>query len=98
PPRPPPFPYTTLFRSRPPEADRHGDPLPAGALLRLGTVRWRQGGRVMAVAISPDGKTVATGGVDHVIHLREAATGKSLRVLRGRSEEHTSELQSPYDL
>ncbi|MBI1916835.1 MAG: WD40 repeat domain-containing protein [Planctomycetes bacterium] len=41
----------------------------------------------MAVAISADGRTVAAGGVDHVIHLREAATGKSLRVLRGHTDE-----------
>jgi RNA polymerase sigma factor (sigma-70 family) len=72
---------------RPPATDQHGDPLPAGALLRLGTVRWRHGGRVMAVAVSPDGKTIAAGGVDRLIHLWDAATGKSLRVLRGHTDE-----------
>jgi RNA polymerase sigma factor (sigma-70 family) len=72
---------------RPPSRDLYGDPLPAGALLRLGTLRWRQGGRVMSVAFSPDGKTVAAGGVDQVIHLRHSATGRSLRTFRGHTDE-----------
>jgi WD40 repeat protein len=39
--------------------DRHGDPLPEGALLRLGTLRWRAVGEVETLAVSPDGTTVA---------------------------------------
>src|SRR5262249_48388268 len=43
-----------------PRLDRHGDPLPEGALARLGTLRWRALGEVEAPAFAPDSKGVAT--------------------------------------
>ena len=54
--------------------DLYGDPLPAGALLRLGTVRMRHGGIIRAAAFSPDGKLVVT--ADGQLKAWETATGE----------------------
>src|SRR5207302_559231 len=58
--------------------DSYGDPLPTGALLRLGTTRLRQPGGCYCVALSPDGKRVASGGV-YSVRVWDAATGVKLR-------------------
>jgi WD40 repeat protein len=61
--------------------DIHGDALPAGAVQRLGTLRFRHNST--ALAYSPDGKTLASGGRDNQIRLFDAASGKELRRLIG---------------
>jgi WD40 repeat protein len=61
--------------------DRYGDPLPAGALARLGTTRLRHTEQVGHVVVAPDGKTVASGGLDDTVRLWDAATGKLVRSL-----------------
>ena len=65
------------------------DDLPPGAVARMGTVRFRHHDLIRSLAVSPDEKTVATGGWDpnstseQPIRLWDAATGKELRQLRG---------------
>src|SRR5260370_42592953 len=56
--------------------DRYGDPLPVGAIARLGTLRFRHAGQVVAVVYSPDGKLLATAGYDETVRLWETAGGK----------------------
>jgi hypothetical protein len=63
----------------PARRDAAGDLLPPGAVARLGTVRFRHGGAVTTVAYFPDGKAVASGGLDGVIRVWDAATGEELR-------------------
>jgi WD40 repeat protein len=55
------------------------DPLPAGALYRLGTRDYRHSEPVQAVAYSPDGKVLASASDDNTVRTWEAATGKEQR-------------------
>src|SRR5205085_240619 len=69
-----------------PHADRHGDPLPAGAIGRLGTGRLqhvadRGNEGLGALAFSPNGALLAGAGRDGRVSLWDAATGRLRRVL-----------------
>src|SRR5262249_22258537 len=63
-----------------PPVDQLGDPPPEGAVARLGTTRFRHGGREL-LGFTPDGKTLlfADGGS---LHLMDAAAGKETKVFR----------------
>jgi RNA polymerase sigma factor (sigma-70 family) len=74
----------------PERTDRFGDPLPPGALARIGTVRLRHGSNVAALVLSGDGKIVVSVGRDGIrlpllkdndptACVWDAATGKEFR-------------------
>jgi WD40 repeat protein len=58
--------------------DLYGDPLPRGALARLGTIRYRHPGWYKRIA-ALDNQTFAVGTSDNTVRLWDAATGKTLR-------------------
>src|SRR5437764_14002539 len=64
--------------------DALGDALPAHALMRIGTLRMRHQGPVTAVALAPDGKSVAalSYGGDVPVRIWCAAPGPGLVLLR----------------
>jgi WD40 repeat protein len=60
------------------KVDPHGDPLPAGALARLGTTRFRHAAAVTFVAFAADGKLL-TAGRDNTIRLWDLEGRKEVR-------------------
>ena len=67
--------------SQPPRTDRYGDPLPAGAVMRLGTVRFRQAPHILHIVYSPDGQLVVTDNGQSPLQICDAQDGKLLRRL-----------------
>jgi WD40 repeat protein len=66
-----------------PRRDHFGDPLPPGALARMGTVRFRHGGTISSFALSPDDRILVTASSDHTVRLWDVATGREVRRLVG---------------
>jgi hypothetical protein len=65
-----------LDQAKPVGADLLGDPLPAGALARLGTTKFRPGGLVTKVTYSQDGKRLFSAAGNVIAW--DAATGREL--------------------
>jgi len=65
--------------ARPAATDLHDDPLPAGALARIGTVRWRHGRPITFVGFGPEGKTIVSASEDGTIRQWDRQTGKETR-------------------
>jgi RNA polymerase sigma factor (sigma-70 family) len=75
PPKAPPAPIAPAPATA--RTDALGDPLPDAALLRFGTRRFRHPNNAHELALSPNGKLVATAG-NHAIIVWETATGREL--------------------
>lgn len=78
--------------------DAHGDPLPPGAVARLGTVRFRPTGYQgnSTVALSPDGKVLAVGGPPtNQLTFLDTATGKEVRRIESPSDRPNFLAYSP---
>jgi RNA polymerase sigma factor (sigma-70 family) len=61
--------------------DLYGDPLPRGAVARLGSMRLRHAG-LSDFALVPDGKTILTVGRDRILRSWDMATGKQIRTVK----------------
>jgi RNA polymerase sigma factor (sigma-70 family) len=59
--------------------DAFGDPLPASAVARIGTVRWRHAEPVHFLGMSADGKRVISAADDRYIRVWDFETGKELQ-------------------
>src|SRR5581483_1121905 len=64
--------------AEPPRTDLYGDPLPPGAVARLGTLRLRHAD-VAALTFSKDGKLLISCSRDGEVRVWDAATGKLVR-------------------
>jgi WD40 repeat protein len=63
-----------------PAVDAFGDPLPEGAFARIGTTRFRHGGKEL-MGFTPDGKTLMYLG-SGAIHLMDATSGQETKSIR----------------
>src|SRR5215831_3417589 len=65
-------------QGQPATHDRYGDPLPPGAVARLGTVRFRHNTNIVFAAFLPDGKRVVSVSNDGLLCAWEFPSGKPI--------------------
>jgi WD40 repeat protein len=78
-----------------PRTDRHGDPLPPGAIARLGGLRLQHGGGISNLLFTCDGKGLISAGSEPLIRLWDPATGKEVRLFAGHEAPVCSAALSP---
>jgi WD40 repeat protein len=71
--------FADAGQSPAPVNDLYGDPLPAGAVARLGTTRFRHDDTIVFAAFLPGGKSVLSVSSDGVICAWEFPSGKQIR-------------------
>src|SRR5262245_3525896 len=64
-----------------PRTDLYGDPLPHGAVARLGSARLRHAG-LSDFVLLPGGKAVLSAGSDRVLRFWDVATGRQARAVK----------------
>lgn len=79
------LPVAAVGAEVPTRADRYGDPLPKGAVARLGTARLRHLDNIQSIVFSADGKMLAATDAPTVA-LWETATGKALGSFRSHAK------------
>ncbi|HEY7156078.1 MAG TPA: sigma-70 family RNA polymerase sigma factor, partial [Gemmataceae bacterium] len=87
---PPPTAPPAADKAKPVRVDDYGDPLPDGVIRRLGTLRFRHGGRVIhRLLLTPDGKTLISSDYygSRKVCVWELATGRLLRQFPGTYDE-----------
>lgn len=77
---------------RAPRVDTFGDPLPRGAVARLGTIRWKGSERMRAVAFSPDGKLFAAACIEGCIRIWDYPSGIVLRKFQVENGEQIASM------
>jgi WD40 repeat protein len=69
---------SSTIHAQSPKLDRYGDPLPAGAIARLGTIRWRTASPIL-LAVYLDEKSILSVTRDLMAQVWDVPTGKELR-------------------
>jgi RNA polymerase sigma factor (sigma-70 family) len=95
---PPPAPHAAALPSSPPPKDCSDDPLPQGAVARLGTLRFRHGGGTIdRLLLARDGKTLLskTHYGDRKVCAWNVATGQLLHEFPGHYEENGAVALAP---
>ncbi|QVL31467.1 sigma-70 family RNA polymerase sigma factor [Telmatocola sphagniphila] len=81
--------------------DPEGAPLPPGALVRLGTQRFRHAGEVVALAYSPDSKMLASASLDpkdSTVRIWDSEKGKELLRIQQPSEPRSQGVLSSKEI